>query len=176
MLYRSSLTAMRSPSQVQQRKRMQEARRQQRQREAQTHPSKKKLKSATDKNSDTSKENEPPETHGQNNGGESAGGDTGSPNPSSDSGIPLPPVEQIERQNPQHLAAAVRKHFNAQQLNEGETISRFIYVARNSASRDHVNTEGSAGDGHGYIMGSHGREVRRGQGGEPGFRMRFTAG
>lgn len=140
--------------------------------------SKKKSKAA-DKNSDTSKENDPPDnTTGENlNGGSSGSGHPGSPNLSSnDSGVPLPPVEQIERQNPQHLAAAVRKHFNAQQLNEAETISRFIYVARNSASRDIVSTEGSAGDGHGYIMGSHGREVRRGEGGEPGFRLRFAPG
>jgi hypothetical protein len=138
----------------------------------------------TDKNSDTSKENDPPDTtdlpstHGGGSGGPA------SPNLSSNGlgptavepSIPLPPTEQIERQNPSHLAAAVRKHFNAQQLNEMEAIARFIYVARSSASRDHVNTEGSAGDGHGFVMGSHGREVRRGEGGEPGFRLRFAPG
>lgn len=173
---------MRAPSQVKQRKRLFEARKQQQQRSKGPQPPPKKKSKPTDKNSDTSKENEAPDSTIINdtlNGNSSGSGDPGSPNFSSEdttAAVPLPPVEQIERQNPQYLAAAVRKHFNAQQLNEAETISRFIYVARNSRTRDHVNTEGSAGDGHGYIMGSHGREVRRGEGGEPGFRLRFTPG
>lgn len=169
---------MRAPSQVQQRKRLLEARKQQQQRQKPTQLTKKKSKSGTDKTNDTSKDNETPDIATANDMPES--GDFDSPHPSTNDaggeGPPLPPVEQIERQNPQHLAAAVRKHFNAQQLNEAETIARFIYVARSSASRDHVNTQGSAGDGHGFVMGCHGREVRRGEGGEPGFRLRFVPG
>ena len=178
ILYKTSLTAMRAPSQIQARKRMLEARQQQRRKAAQPQNSKKKAKAtAADKNSDTSKENDPPDAIDKINGdGSGSGSGTGTPDPFDASGIPLPPVEQIERQNPQHLASAVRKHFNAQQLNEAETISRFIYVARNNTGRDTVKTEGSEGDLHGHIMGSHGREVRRGEGGEPGFRLRFRPG
>lgn len=178
ILYKTSLTAMRAPSQVQARKRMLEARQQQRQKAAQPPASKKKAKTnAADRNSDTSKENDPPDvTDRQNGDGSGSASGNVTPEPFDSSGTALPPVEQIERQNPQHLASAVRKHFNAQQLNEAETISRFIYVARNSTGHDMVQTEGSAGDGHGSIMGSHGREVRRGEGGEPGFRLRFRPG
>lgn len=178
ILYRSSLAAMRAPSQVQTRKRMLEARQQQRQKAAQPPPSKKKSKvSAADKNSDTSKENDPPDAVDRANAdGSGSGSGSGTPDPFDSSGVPLPPVEQIERQSPQQLASAVRKHFNAQQLNEAETISRFIYVARHSIGQDNVRTEGSEGDGHGYIMGGHGREIRRSEGGEPGFRLRFRPG
>jgi hypothetical protein len=76
-----------------------------------------------------------------------------------------------------HLASAVRKHFNAQQLAGGEadTIARFIYVVQQNASSSVVRTEGSEGDGEGYWMGSNGREQKRidGPGGEAGFRLRF---
>jgi hypothetical protein len=85
----------------------------------------------------------------------------------------LPPREQIERQTPVALALAVRKHFNAQQLNEAETVARFIYVARHGASRGVVKTEGADGSGNGFVMGSMGREIRCGDGGEVGFRLRF---
>ncbi|ETI27378.1 hypothetical protein G647_09568 [Cladophialophora carrionii CBS 160.54] len=76
-----------------------------------------------------------------------------------------------------NLAAAVRKHFNAQQLigGEADTIARFIYVVQQNGSSRQVRTEGSEGDGSGYWMGGNGREQRRvdGPGGEVGFRLRF---
>jgi len=67
----------------------------------------------------------------------------------------------------------VRKHFNAQQLSEADTIARFTYVVQ-QAGRP-VWTEGCEGDSTGFWMGSHGREVRKadGPGGEVGFRLRF---
>ncbi|KAK6383626.1 hypothetical protein LTS17_002918 [Exophiala oligosperma] len=77
------------------------------------------------------------------------------------------------REPPSHLANSVRKHFNAQQLSEADTVARFIYVVQQNGRT--VRTEGSGGDGTGYWMGSHGRQVRRvdGPGGEVGFRLRF---
>lgn len=77
------------------------------------------------------------------------------------------------REPASHLANAVRKHFNAQQLSEADTIARFIYVVQQNGKG--VRTEGSLGDGTGYWMGSHGRQVRKidGPGGEVGFRLRF---
>lgn len=77
------------------------------------------------------------------------------------------------REPPSQLATAVRKHFNAQQLSEADTIARFIYVVQQNGRG--VRTEGSSGDGTGYFIGSHGREVRKldGPGGEVGFRLRF---
>lgn len=90
---------------------------------------------------------------------------------------PLPPTiapEYIGKQAPTALANAVRKHFNAQQLAEAETVARFIYVSHASkSSRGATLTEGSDGDGTGWHIGSSGREVRRGEGGEVGFRLRF---
>lgn len=80
----------------------------------------------------------------------------------------------LSRREPaSHLATAVRKHFNAQQLNEPDMIARFIYVVQQNGRA--VRTEGSGGDGSGSWMGSHGRAVRRldGPGGEVGFRLRF---
>ncbi|RVX67291.1 hypothetical protein B0A52_09329 [Exophiala mesophila] len=72
-----------------------------------------------------------------------------------------------------HLAAAVRKHFNGQQISEAETIARFTYVVT-QAGRP-VWVEGCEGDGSGHWMGSHGRELRKGggPGGDVGFRLRF---
>ena len=77
------------------------------------------------------------------------------------------------RQTQSALATAVRKHFNAQQLNEAETIARFVYVVQQT--RGGVSTERGKGDGTGYWMGSHGRQVRKidAPGGETGFRLRF---
>jgi hypothetical protein len=77
------------------------------------------------------------------------------------------------REPPSHLATSVRKHFNAQQLHEAETIARFIYVVQQGGQR--VWTEGCEGDGTGYWMGSHGRQVRKidAPGGEAGFSLRF---
>jgi hypothetical protein len=88
-----------------------------------------------------------------------------------------PPLQphQIHQQTPQALSLAIRKHFNAQQLNEAETIARFLYITRDDARREGVSTEGSGGDGHGWVMGSQGREVRREEGGGVGFRLRFRA-
>lgn len=71
------------------------------------------------------------------------------------------------------LAVSVRKHFNAQQVSEADTIARFTYVLQQVGRP--VWTEGCEGDGAGSWMGSHGREVRKadGPGGEVGFRLRF---
>ncbi|EXJ53531.1 uncharacterized protein A1O5_13202 [Cladophialophora psammophila CBS 110553] len=77
------------------------------------------------------------------------------------------------REPASNLANAVRKHFNAQQLSEADTIARFIYVVQQNGRQ--VRTEGSEGDGSGYWMGSQGRAMRRidGPGGDVGFRLRF---
>ncbi|KIW86867.1 uncharacterized protein Z519_12488 [Cladophialophora bantiana CBS 173.52] len=77
------------------------------------------------------------------------------------------------REPASNLANVVRKHFNAQQLSEADTIARFIYVVQQNGRQ--VWTEGSEGDGSGYWMGSQGRAVRRidGPGGDVGFRLRF---
>lgn len=77
------------------------------------------------------------------------------------------------REPASQLASTVRKHFNAQQLSEADTIARFIYVVQQNGRG--VRTEGSHGDGSGHWMGSHGREVKKiaGPGGEVGFRLRF---
>lgn len=85
------------------------------------------------------------------------------------------PADQIGKQPPSHLASTVRKHFNAQQLSEAETVARFAYVVRQSRSGGSVAVEGSDGDGGGWWMGSQGREVRRADSGwgEVGFRVRF---
>ncbi|KAJ9654089.1 hypothetical protein H2198_006828 [Neophaeococcomyces mojaviensis] len=40
-------------------------------------------------------------------------------------------------QSPGSLATSIRKHFNAQQLNEAETIARFTYVVRQQGSNTH---------------------------------------
>ncbi|OAP59752.1 hypothetical protein AYL99_04754 [Fonsecaea erecta] len=56
------------------------------------------------------------------------------------------------REPASNLATAVRKHFNAQQLSEADTIARFIYVVQQNGRQ--VRTEGSEGDGSGYFMGS----------------------
>ncbi|KAK5052567.1 hypothetical protein LTR84_002432 [Exophiala bonariae] len=77
------------------------------------------------------------------------------------------------REPSSQLAVSVRKHFNAQQVSEADTIARFTYVVQ-QAGRS-VWTEGCEGDGAGSWMGSHGREIRKadGPGGEVGFRLRF---
>ncbi|RMZ85109.1 hypothetical protein DV738_g125, partial [Chaetothyriales sp. CBS 135597] len=88
-----------------------------------------------------------------------------------------PPIipEYIGKQPPASLATAVRKHFNAQQLNEATVVSRFTYIAKHAHSDHTANrTDGCAGDGDGWWMGTHGREIRRGHGGDVGFRLRFT--
>ena len=143
-----------------------------------TSTKKKSKPTATDKDSDVSKQNELSKAAATVNSNDSGGGsdEPGSPDPFQPLVGYLPPVEQIDRQTPQLLAMAVRKHFNAQQLNEAETVAKFIYVARNSSSRGAVRTEGSAGDGNGWWMGSQGREIRKCDGGEVGFRLRFRPG
>ena len=90
---------------------------------------------------------------------------------------PAIPPEHIGKQTPAALATTIRKHFNAQQLSEAETVARFVYMMRQTKARDAagagVRLEGGDGDGMGSWMGGHGREVRRGEGGEVGFRLRF---
>ncbi|OQV01482.1 Sin3 binding domain-containing protein isoform 1 [Cladophialophora immunda] len=77
------------------------------------------------------------------------------------------------REPASNLASAVRKHFNAQQLNEADTLARFIYVVQQNGRQ--VRTEGSEGDGRGSWMGSQGRAARKSDApwGDVGFRLRF---
>ncbi len=86
---------------------------------------------------------------------------------------PSIPPEHIGKQTPATLATTIRKHFNAQQLSEAETVARFSYVVRQTKAKEAMRLGVSDGDGMGHWMGSHGREVRRGEGGEVGFRLRF---
>lgn len=61
-------------------------------------------------------------------------------NPEDSNEIPLslnqanPEATTIGSLSPTFLATSIRKHFNAQQLNEAETIARFTYVARQQGS------------------------------------------
>ena len=48
-----------------------------------------------------------------------------------------PELTILESQSPAFLATSIRKHFNAQQLNESETIARFTYVVRQQGSNTH---------------------------------------
>jgi hypothetical protein len=103
-----------------------------------------------------------------------------------------PDATLIGRSSPSLLAMTIRKHFNAQQLNEAETIAKFTYVARQQGygnapgvasihntitSLPQVSTpirvEGSDGDGNGWVMGSMGRQVRMTDSGGGAFRLRF---
>lgn len=109
----------------------------------------------------------PPEIT-SNQGPHNSNGTPPSPSPSFSTTTTLGPREPAS-----NLATAVRKHFNAQQLSEADTIARFIYVVQQNGRQ--VRTEGSEGDGSGYWMGSQGRAARRSDapGGDVGFRLRF---
>ncbi|EHY58874.1 hypothetical protein ABEF95_005549 [Exophiala dermatitidis] len=170
LIYTSSDIALRAPSAVQSRRKLREQRHQQRKlQQAQRNGNEKNTKTSKDKrkldaqnaqaepNQSIAKSIEPPD-HGPDQADSSS----------------FPSTTHIgPREPPGHLANAVRKHFNAQQLSEADTIARFIYVVQQNPRG--VRTEGSGGDGTGYFIGSHGREVRKldGPGGEVGFRLRF---
>ena len=182
LIYKSSPTALRAPSAVAARRKLRDLKHQRRKATNPTTTATTKAKSKDkDKDTDTSSNSDrllKPQSIANQQNAEAAEVPSASPDPSSSTADPPapPPIapEYIGLQSPASLATAVRKHFNAQQLNEAETVARFIYVAKQSrSSRGSVRTEGSAGDGAGSWIGSQGREVRRGEGGEVGFRLRF---
>lgn len=187
LIFKQSQTALRSPSAVLARGRLRDLKHQRRkatQIATTTTKSHRKDKGKEhDKETDTSSNSDrllkPLSTSNQRDGDGGEAHTAVSPDPSSSTANEqpaAPPIapEHIGKQSPTSLATAVRKHFNAQQLNEAEVVARFMYVAKQSkGSRGTVRSEGSAGDGHGWWIGSQGREVRRGEGGEVGFRLRF---
>jgi hypothetical protein len=82
------------------------------------------------------------------------------------------------------LASTIRRHFNSQQVSEGEVIARFVYVVRHSGSAAKAGGTGAVGiNGSkiigvsaseadaGWEIGSSGREEDRRR--DIGFRMRF---
>jgi hypothetical protein len=82
------------------------------------------------------------------------------------------------------LASTIRRHFNSQQVSEGEVIAKFVYVVRNSGSAAKAGGTGAVGiNGSkiigvsaseadaGWEIGSSGREEDRRR--DIGFRMRF---
>ena len=186
LLYKSSPTALRAPSAVHARRRLRDLKHQRRKANGSSATINKPKAKSTDK--DKSKELEAPAEQASASTSEhllkpSLDGTallntttTTSSSSSAPSSPPPPSIapEYIGKQSPTALATAVRKHFNAQQLVEAETVARFIYVGRQGKSSSGVSRmEGSEGDGMGCWMGSQGREVRRGEGGEVGFRLRF---
>ena len=82
------------------------------------------------------------------------------------------------------LASAVRRHFNSQQVSEGDAIARFVYVVRHSGSAAKEGGTGAVGISGskiigvgatevdaGWEIGSSGREEDRRR--DIGFRLRF---
>lgn len=82
------------------------------------------------------------------------------------------------------LASAVRRHFNSQQVSEGDVIAKFVYVARHSGSGAKAGGLGAIGISGpkilggstaeadaGWEIGSSGREEDRRR--DIGFRLRF---
>jgi hypothetical protein len=82
------------------------------------------------------------------------------------------------------LASAVRRHFNSQQVSEGDVIAKFVYVVRHSASAAKAGGTGAVGISGskiigvgameaeaGWEIGSSGREEERRK--DIGFRLRF---
>jgi hypothetical protein len=179
LTYNSSRIALRSPSAVLARRRLRDLK----------HKRRKSTANDTSKDTNISKEKEKDDTASSNNANEYILKPPSPPRPStqfqtieaapSPSTIHAQPTlstiseVHIGRQPAAALSNIVRKHFNAQQLSEAETVARFAYVARQTRSPENVRTEGSDGDGEGFWMGSQGREIRRGEGGEVGFRLRF---
>lgn len=181
IIYNSSQTALRAPSAVAARRRMHEFRQQQRNASKNGSAAGKKKAKATTSTAKTASDESTTKASNGMLAAVAEQGSTDSPAPSHASlagtqqppNYPLPPPEQITRQTPAALAQTLRKHFNAQQLNEMDTVAKFLYVVKDNNTRAGVRTEGSAGDGTGWSMGSQGRAVRRGEGGEVGFRLRF---
>lgn len=187
IIYRSSELALRAPSAVLARRKLREQKRQKRALEKSqingvTGAKINKLKSGRRKDKDSSKDSALDNISSSTANSAIAqsiepsdplqGGDKTDPNdptsPSSTSSTYLGPRETAPQ-----LAAAVRKHFNAQQISEADTIARFTYVVQ-QAGRP-VWIEGAGGDGMGHWMGSNGREIKKGDGpgGDVGFRLRF---
>ncbi|KIV84302.1 hypothetical protein PV11_00090 [Exophiala sideris] len=163
LTYTSSDLALRTPSAVYARRKLHEQK-QQRRKLQQTQQN----GSKNTKSKDKSKDNVPTST--------SVAQSVEAHDHNSELGVDAPTATSTylgRREPASHLVNAVRKHFNAQQLSEADTIARFIYVVQQNGKT--VRTEGSAGDGRGYWMGSHGRQIRKidGPGGEVGFRLRF---
>ncbi|KAI1628258.1 hypothetical protein EDD37DRAFT_301818 [Exophiala viscosa] len=164
LTYTSSDLALRTPSAVYARRKMHEQKQQRRKLQyAQQNGSK------STKSKDKSKDNAPTST----SVAQSVEVHDQSSEPGADASTTATSTYLGRREPASHLVNAVRKHFNAQQLSEADTIARFIYVTQQNGKS--VRTEGSAGDGTGYLMGSHGRQIRKidGPGGEVGFRLRF---
>jgi len=162
LTYTSSELALRAPSAVQARRKLRDQKHQRRKlQQAQTNGTGKSSKSK-DKGKERSSVAQSIEAPDQN-----------SEQASTLSSATTSSTYLGRREPATHLANSIRKHFNAQQLSEADTIARFIYVVQQHGKS--VATEGSAGDGTGSWMGSHGRQVRKidGPGGEVGFRLRF---
>lgn len=82
------------------------------------------------------------------------------------------------------LASTVRRHFNSQQVSEGDVIAKFVYVVRHSSSAAKADGTGAVGitgskiigigaaeADAGWEIGSSGREEDRRK--DIGFRLRF---
>ena len=82
------------------------------------------------------------------------------------------------------LASAVRRHFNSQQVSEGDVIAKFVYVVRHSGSAAKAGGIGAVGISGskiigvsateadaGWMVGRSGREEDRRR--DIGFRLRF---
>ncbi|EXJ80640.1 hypothetical protein A1O3_06924 [Capronia epimyces CBS 606.96] len=167
LTYTSSDIALRAPSAVQSRRKLREQKHQRKLQQADRNGNIRSIKSSKNKDKAKLKDTQadPPSSTA-----------TSIPDPGAEQSHPSfsPSVAYHGPREPStHLATAVRKHFNAQQLSEADTIARFIYVVQQNGRG--VSTEGSGGDGTGNFIGSHGREVRKldGPGGEVGFRLRF---
>jgi hypothetical protein len=82
------------------------------------------------------------------------------------------------------LASAIRRHFNSQQVSEGDVIAKFVYVVRHSGSAAKTGGTGAIGISGSKIIGvgaaeadadweigSSGREEDKRR--DIGFRLRF---
>ncbi|RMD40634.1 hypothetical protein DV735_g4500, partial [Chaetothyriales sp. CBS 134920] len=181
LIYKSSRTALRSPSAVLVRQKLRDLKHQRRKAARQpAHHSGNKARgrggAEKDRDRDSSSNSDSHTPSDNPSASPDADADASS-TPAADQSPPRPTIipEYIGKQPPSSLATAVRKHFNAQQLNEATVVSRFTYIAKH-VHNDHtaIRTDGCAGDGDGSWMGTHGREIRRGHGGDVGFRLRFT--
>ena len=171
LLYKSSETALRSPSQVAARRRLRDLKASRRKESASLLKGKEAIKERERSSERLKQTSETQSAHAST-----------SINTISMYG---------QRQPPASLALAVRRHFNSAQVNEGDAIAKFLYVVRHGGRGDaDVRLIGGDGDGKGRIIGSAGREIDRGLGisggdgdrGEGGggcdlgFRLRFRPG
>lgn len=173
LLYKSSNTALRSPSQVAARRKLRDIKAARR-RDSTVGTGLLKGKESI---KERERSSERLKQAGDNSNGVSA--------------MPAPTrsVTSGQRQSPASLALTVRRHFNSAQVNEGDAIARFLYVVRHGGHGDgDVSLIGGDGDGKGRVIGGAGRAVDRGlgissgdgsQGGggcDLGFRLRFRPG